>query len=982
MCLKNFLFLILFALATQCGAQQYFFRNYSVESGLPFVQVFCMYQDTNGYLWSGGYGGLSRFDGKVFTNYNRDNGLIDHNVNAICVDDGGAIFAGTNKGLSVLKGKKFRSYANFGGYISPRVTSFCKGYHHSIYIGTPRGLYMYKDDSVRRVKKLQDYEINYLYNPDTTVIFIGTDRGLVIFGHNTFKVIGKKEGLASDMVNSITRFRNFLVTGTSQGLSFYDLNTGKITNYDESNGLLDENVTSTLNENNQFLWIGSQSGLLRFDGNQFEYYNVSAGNNSNQIRCILHDRENNIWLGTHSGLYRYRDNSFATFDKESGLGSAFIFQIFRDRHDNLWVTSQNNGIFRGNNGTFVRYGPDDGIKANIARSGLEDKKGRVLFGAATKLVQFTGGKFHDIPLPAQFTGDIDVMYEAHDGRLWLGGNNGVCALTWKPGRPEIEFYPIVSKEDFQVYGFCEDEAGDLYVGTFKGGLYKMERDSLVNLSARLNLNEESFFMMRYIDGRIFAASLNGLLILDVKSGKLKRITDTDGLNSELIYCLEVSRDGKYLWLGTNQGINRLDLIKYLSTEQISLSSYGLQEGFAGVECNGNGIWEDTDGTLWFGTVSGMVRHQPFNYKLNTTQNKTVLQGISVMNEDTLLNNNALLPHDFNTIAFYYRGICLTNPDKVLYQRRLEGLEQDRDWSAPSTDNFIKYTNLPPGTYTFKIRSSNNEGIWNQKETAFTFRIETPYYMTWWFMLLTGGILFALIYFVFMIRIYNIKKKQRLEYERKVEMSKIELKALRAQMNPHFIFNSLNSIQHYIFNTKSEEAIKFLNKFARLVRIILNNSEKPTVTVGEDIEALKLYLELEQMRFEEKFEYEVIVEESVDPDYDIMPPLLMQPYVENAILHGLNPRPVKGKLTIRLYSKNNFLICTITDNGIGRQKAAEIRRTMPLKKHRSMGMKITEDRLRILNDANNSKLSVNITDLKDEQGNAAGTRVEIFVPLGG
>jgi LytS/YehU family sensor histidine kinase len=234
----------------------------------------------------------------------------------------------------------------------------------------------------------------------------------------------------------------------------------------------------------------------------------------------------------------------------------------------------------------------------------------------------------------------------------------------------------------------------------------------------------------------------------------------------------------------------------------------------------------------------------------------------------------------------------------------------------------------------------------------------------------------------MVRIYNIKRKQRQEFERKVEMSKIELKALRAQMNPHFIFNSLNAIQHYIFHTKSEEAIRYLNKFARLVRIILNNSEKPTVSVGEDIEALKLYLELEKMRFEDKFDYEVIVESSVDPDYDIMPPLLMQPYVENAILHGLNPKPVRGKLTIRLHSKNNFLICTITDNGIGRERAAEIRRTMPVKRHRSMGMKITEDRLRILNDATNSKLSVTITDLKDEQGEAAGTQVEIYVPLSG
>jgi hypothetical protein len=616
----------------------------------------------------------------------------------------------------------------------------------------------------------------------------------------------------------------------------------------------------------------------------------------------------------------------------------------------------------------------------VARSGIEDSHGRLLFGSGPNLVWFTGDRFRNIALPQSFTGDIDVMHESRDGRLWLGGNNGVCALSWTGSQPKGKFYPIPSKDEFQVYGFCEDEEGALYVGTFKGGLYKMVNDSLVNISVPLNLNEETFLMMRYISGNIFAASLNGVLVLDVKSKTLRRITDLDGLNSELIYSLEVSRDKRYLWIGTNQGINRLDLQAYLATGKITLSSYGLQEGFSGVECNGNGIWEDMDGTLWFGTVSGLVRHQPFNYKVNKTENKTILESISLMNEDTLLARDAVLPHDYNTIAFYYRGICLTNPDKVLYQRKLEGL--DRDWSAPTTENYIKYTNLPPGPYTFKIRSCNNEGVWNTSETAFPFRIRSPFYLTWWFILLSATGLFTLIYVIFMYRIYNIKKKQRLEYERKVEMSKIELKALRAQMNPHFIFNSLNSIQHYIFNTKSDEAIKYLNKFARLVRIILNNSEKPTVTVEEDIEALKLYLELEQMRFEDKFDYEVIVDESVDPDYDIMPPLLMQPYVENAILHGLNPRPVRGKLTIKLYSKNNFLICTITDNGIGRERAAEIRRTMPLRKHRSMGMKITEDRLRILNDANNSKLSVNITDLKDEQGNGTGTRVEIFVPLGG
>jgi ligand-binding sensor domain-containing protein len=939
-----------------------------------------MYQDAKGYLWSGGYGGLSRFDGKQFINYNRKNGLVDHNVNAISADDKGQVFVGTNKGLSVLKGKRFYNFNRSQGLTSQAVSSFCKGYHHSMYIGTNKGLFMFTDNKIRQVKKLENYKINCLFNPDTSVIFIGTDKGLVMYGHNTFNVLNKSTGLCSDYVNCITRFKNFLVIGTSKGLSLFDLATKKFTNYFIESGLIEENISSLCNQNNQFLWVGSQGGLLRFDGLQFSYYNIGSDNNSNQVRCILHDREDNIWLGTHSGLFRYRDNSFSTFEKVQGLGNGFIFQVFRDKKNDLWVTSQNSGIYRETQNYFKRYGTKDGLKTNTVRAGLEDNEGRLIFGTAEDLTQFKNERFQSIPMPEEFKGAHDVLYLASDNKLWVGGTNGVASIEWKKNIPYAKFYPINSKNDFTVFGFCEDENKNLYIGTHRGGLWRLSGDEMMNLSEKLNLNEETFFTLRFINNKIFAASLNGLLVLDLRNNGLKRISDEDGLNSELIYSIEFTENQNAMWIGTNQGINKLNLKKYLATGKIEITSFGKKEGFAGVECNGNGIWEDADGTLWFGTVSGLIKHQPFNFKTNLVENKTLIQDIKLLNEDTLLQDSSVLPSKFNTITFYYRGICLTNPDKVLYQKKLEGLE--KEWSTPNAEDYSKYANLAPGKYTFKVRSCNNEGVWNKEETEFTFRIKSPFYLTWWFLLICFISLFTFIYVFFIIRIYNIKKKQRLDFERKVEMSKIELKALRSQMNPHFVFNSLNAIQHYIFNTRSDEAIKYLNKFARLVRIILNNSERPTVTVGDDLEALKLYLELEQMRFEDKFEYEIIVDDSVDPDYDIMPPLLMQPYVENAILHGLNPKPVKGKLTIKLSSENNFLICTISDNGIGREKASEIRRTMPVKKYKSLGMKITEDRLRILNEINNSQLSVTITDLKDANNQSAGTKVELFVPLTG
>jgi len=963
-------------------AQQFFFKNYSVESGLPFVQVSCMFQDENGYLWSGGYGGLSRFDGKEFINYNRRNGLIDHNVNAVCSDGKGAIFVGTNKGLSVLNRKKFTSYAIVEGLLSPAITSFCKGYHHSVYMGTSKGLFMFKENKISHIKKFEGYKVNCLFKPDTSLIYAGTDKGLVIYGHNTFTVLNQSVGLASNFVNCITKYKNFLVIGTSEGLSMYDLSTKKFSNYYIETGLIDLDITAVNNQGNKYLWVSSQTGLLRFDGYQFAYFNVGPDNNSNHVRSILLDREDNIWLGTHSGLYRYRDNSFSTFDKIPGLGTSFIFQMFRDRRGELWVTSQNSGIYRETQNYFKRYSTKDGLVTNTVRAGLQDKEGRLIFGTDKNLTQFKNERFQTIALPPAFKAEHNVLFLDSHNTLWVGGTNGFASLTWNNNIPQSRFYPIHFKEDFAVYGFCEDEKGTIYIGTHHAGLYRLSADSLLNLSEKLKLNEETFFMLRYRAGNVFAASLNGLLILNIKNNTLKRITDVDGLNSELIYSLEFTENKNTMWIGTNQGINRLNLKKYLAEGKIDLISYGKKEGFVGVECNGNGIWEDKDGTLWFGTVNGLIMHQPFNFKKNFVENKTLIENIKVLNEDTLLRDNCVLPSNYNTIAFYYRGICLTNPDQVLYQKKLEGLSGDKEWSEPSTEDYSKYTNLAPGNYTFKVRSCNNEGVWNSTETKFSFRIKSPFYLTWWFLLSCFVLLFTTIYVIFMVRIYNVKKKQRLDFDRKVQMSKIELKALRSQMNPHFVFNSLNSIQHYIFNTKIEEAIKYLNKFARLVRIILNNSERPTVTVGDDLEALRLYLELEQMRFEDRFDYEIIVEDSVDADYDIMPPLLMQPYVENAILHGLNPAPFKGKLTIRLSAVNNFLICTIVDNGIGREKASEIRRMMPVKNHKSLGMKITEDRLKILNEINNSQLSVTITDLKDADNKSLGTKVELFVPLTG
>lgn len=228
---------------------------------------------------------------------------------------------------------------------------------------------------------------------------------------------------------------------------------------------------------------------------------------------------------------------------------------------------------------------------------------------------------------------------------------------------------------------------------------------------------------------------------------------------------------------------------------------------------------------------------------------------------------------------------------------------------------------------------------------------------------------------------RIRMAERKRFQHEMQIATNELKALRAQMNPHFIFNSLNSIQHYIINNDEAEAIKYLSKFSRLIRAILNNSEKTSVILREELEGLKLYLDLETMRFEGKIQYEIVVDKNVDVDYLRIPSLLIQPYVENAILHGLVPKDGNGKLTVKLKEEDGYLICSIIDDGIGIKKSQELKsQSLSAHKHTSMGMRISNERLDILNRIHQSTLSMRIKDLVSNEGKVIGTQVDIFIPL--
>jgi LytS/YehU family sensor histidine kinase len=231
-------------------------------------------------------------------------------------------------------------------------------------------------------------------------------------------------------------------------------------------------------------------------------------------------------------------------------------------------------------------------------------------------------------------------------------------------------------------------------------------------------------------------------------------------------------------------------------------------------------------------------------------------------------------------------------------------------------------------------------------------------------------------------IFYRSNKMRMRHEivqQQHKASELEMQALRAQMNPHFIFNSLNSINMFILENNKLQASEYLSKFSRLVRLILQNSQEALIPLGRELEALELYLELEALRFDNKFEYKIAVDDDVDTTVLKVPPLIIQPYAENAIWHGLMHKKEKGHLRIELYEQDEILLCKVIDDGIGRKKAAELK-TKSASTHKSMGMRITADRIAMMQQQKQNGTSISITDLVLSDGSAEGTEVLIKIPL--
>ena len=826
-----------------------------------------------------------------------------------------------------------------------------------------------------------------IYEDRSGNIWIGTTQGIsIIDSSGTHKFINytTENGLPDNTINAIAQdAQHNMWIATSNGLC--KLSDDKFINYTQSQGLINNNVKALVVDYKNTLWLGTDNGLVKFENEKFTNYSIRIDQNSNLVSFLYQDYERNLWIGTQAGLFKYRGNPFVSYGMQEGLTNNFIFGTFRDSKNILWAGSEGGGLYKFENNHFKQFSEKEGLKAKGVTAIYEYTPGTLWLGTDEGLRIYDGSKFIINDDPSGISkATIKCFYKDSKNNLWAGGNNEAFKYD---GKKFTRYTFKARHENAQVYTIVEDKTGTLWFGTYLGGLIKYDPSAALRAgsqeftecSEQLGLKNDSY-LASIVDkeGNLYFGSLDGVWMINPSRSpvKLVNFSEGDGMSSGLVYSLTFGKTENEIWVGTNQGLNNINIAEFKRTGKKIIIPFGKEEGFAGAECNTNGNYVDADGTIWFGTVYGIIKYDPTEYIPNTAESKISITGFQLFYTDTVLHDQTHLKHSDNNITFNYSGICLTNPGKVKYSHLLEGFEEK--WSPPSTERLATYSNLPPGTYTFKVISSNNEGVWNKTPAHFIFTIDKPIWQTWWFLI--SSMLIVIIGLVLSIRyrVTQIKKREMRKTELNKKIANIESQALRAQMNPHFIFNTLSSIQHYISNNDTDAALKYLSKFAKLMRSIMDNSKQPMIPVAEELNALKLYLELEVMRFDKKFEYHINVDKSIDQNYDRIPSMLIQPYVENSIIHGLLPKETAGKISIIIQKQGNSILCTIEDNGIGRKRSKDFKKNR-IHQHKSMGMSITKERLDILNSSLNSNINAEIIDLygNDEP---IGTKVKLIIPL--
>lgn len=976
------------------SAQEYSFVQYSVKEGLPQTQVYALAADSDGFLWLGTAGGAGKFNGKYFENYSSANGLSDNVVSDI-INYKNYTWIFTNKGVTRVRGKETILFdltdVLKGNYIAaaefrPSSNSLILGMknHEVVEIPLDDNYDLAVEDFKLISFELSLSNIRHLYRDFEGNIWICSNGYLGFLDSNnnwvSQNIVGSNLNV-SDVKQSLDG--SYFISVYGEGIYQWD---GKVLkHYTEKDGLVSQLIRTIFIDSENRVWAASKNGVSVIDGDEISLFTVKNGLPNENIETICEDSEGNIWLASDgSGAFRFTSDEFVSYHQSGGIGSNYIMNIVQDTMGDYWFGTYGNGLTKYNGKSYTYFTlENEKLNNNIIWSSLLDSKQRLWFGSSDGLSLFSENEIVTFKNESWLPSDkVTSLFEDHEtGDIWIGTSKGV-------GIYGLESSRVISQSDVlplkNIRTIEKGKHHQVWLGT-SNGVYVTDGNFYEPWINNDYLEDKIVYSIKnYKDSIWFIGTANGLYYSDGIDIVKMNLHNSFGAN--YINFLTIERD-QYLWVGTNFGIFEIDLFSYLNDQHKGLLHHTENSGLTSVETNLNAAYVDDDGLVWMGTGNGLIKFDRNKRKQTSVDvlPKIEIKDVQLFLKQTNWNEftddidpyleiprNLELTARNNYLTFYFEGLSLTHPDEITYKIILEGL--DEEWTPNISQNTFTYPNLSYGDYTFKVKSSIDGVHWSEPVT-FSFTILKPYYLQWWFVLLCITVLGVFVYVVYRWRL-NVKSQknrtQQLVY--KSRLLALEQQTLNASMNRHFIFNALNSIQYYINTQDRLSANRYLTSFAKLIRKNLDSSASGTglVTLTDELERLKLYVSLEHMRFQEKFEFSIKLDENVDADAILIPPMILQPFVENSIWHGLLPQENGGILWVNIYKSAKGVVFEIEDNGIGYDVSLSKKTE---NSHHSQGMLITSGRLEILKKVNEQNMTIKGPfQLNGEDGKPIGTKV--------
>lgn len=967
----------------------------TADDGLASSITYGSFEDRKGFIWFATEHGVSRYDGYTFTNFTTDDGLADNVIFDFFEDTEGRIWFYTFNGIPCyyLNGEitSFTSEASSQGKKQTgRICSIFEDRNGTVWISRPETY----STPAQKATVIDPYPLNAPFKSVRLISSIGQFWGL----DSTCYLISGMDLLQYDRLS-----KEWVLDSI---VSMYDF-SAPVFSAPTVNGLV----------------VGKGASIYRLqmteDGMESTY--LSNTPNGKEVTSIVRTGDDEFYIGTYAGGYSFKNDAWgACLLPEFGISSAL-----KDREGNFWLTTLNNGVFYTSGMGIQHWDASDGLSGNSVTKILpyKDNQSLLLGLLDNTLAELKGGTPTSIPISMLDTlrtlGPVDIalahdtivvgfsrgityyhppsgfqehlvmpsslksLYVSPEGELYACTAIGVFHMNQdnlekiRKGQREhlnigiLSFDPAYFNQALpgqKVYAMTQLKNEGFLYGTVKGLVSGIEGDTTALFPDHPGLQFATHSITQSETGDIWVATHGGGVIR-IQGDSIVQLTTRDGMQTNLCKSLRIDQNG-WIWVGTNEGIIRI-IPPLAGSSQYQIRNFSTKDGLSSNEINDLVISGDT---LWLASPIG-ISAVPLSFLERSTPRPLIyLDSLSINKVLRDPGEELELHYDQNNVTIYFTGISFQSQSKLTYHFRLLGLSEE--WNT-TTFTEVEFLSLSPGVYTFEVYVTNFKGIRSIETLRLKLVIKSPWWAQWWAVSLG----FALV--VLFISLYFNRRLQILRVRNALEMdaARSEQKALRARIAPHFVYNALNSLQSLISDNRRVEALHYTARFSRLMRKVFEHSVENFIPLEEEIETLEMYLQLEQLRFTDKFTYLIELEEQLDSSDASIPSMILQPLLENSIWHGLLHQSKPGMIQLKIKQEDHLLHCLVEDNGVGREAAKAFRSKYATQKKDS-GLEVTRERLMMLArlEGMSDRIKLEHTDLYDATGAASGTRVEVWLPL--